>query len=397
MAAMTEGCSVCGKRFDVQFRYQMEERDGGFAFFCSHECHRKAVSGEATGGATCTACQKRFYVELVSQVVRVRGELRHACSEECRKQILAESDGARLSAFTAQPPPIATPATVVTPSPAAVTMTSTSPLPSRPRAAMDAPARLAIFNHKGGTGKTTTSVSIAAGFAARGLKVLLVDTDSQGNVGVSLGIKAEKTLYHVLVMGVRASDAAVHVRPNLDLVVSNETLAAAELFLAGKQNRDRVLRERLASAFDEYDVILLDCSPSLSLMNQNALVVADGILVPVACDFLSLVGVRQVVKTVKNVNQLLHHPVQIHGVLPTFYDARARICRDAVDAMKEHFGDRVLPPIRQATRLKEAPAQGKTIFEYAPESNAAQDYATVVDLLIDGPAKHKTMATAVGQ
>src|SRR5271169_3134627 len=118
MASMTEGCSVCAKRFDVQFRYQMEERDGGFAFFCSHECHRKAVSGEATGGATCTACQKRFYVELVSQVVRVRGELRHARSDECRKQILAESDGARLSAFIAQPPPIVAPAAVVTPSPA---------------------------------------------------------------------------------------------------------------------------------------------------------------------------------------------------------------------------------------------------------------------------------------
>src|SRR4029077_10675539 len=132
------------------------------------------------------------------------------------------------------------------------------------------------------------------------------------------------------------------------------------------------------------------CSPSLSLMNQNALVVADGILVPVACDFLSLVGVRQVVKTVKNVNQLLHHPVQIHGVLPTFYDARARICRDAVDAMKEHFGDRVLPPIRSATRLKEAPAQGKTIFEYAPDSTAAEDYARVVDLLVDGPARDET-------
>jgi len=266
---------------------------------------------------------------------------------------------------------------------------------------MHAPARLAIFNHKGGTGKTTTSVSIAAGFAQRGLKVLLVDTDSQGNVGVSLGIKAEKTLYHVLVMGVRASDAAVRVRPNLDLLVSNETLAAAELFLAGKQNRDRVLRERLASAFDDYDVILLDCSPSLSLMNQNALVVADGIVVPVACDFLSLVGVRQVIKTVKNVNQLLHHPVQIHGVLPTFFDARARICRDAVDALKEHFGDRVLPPIRQATRLKEAPAQGKTIFEYAPESNAAEDYARVVDILVQGAAGGsrggQSLAKAVGQ
>jgi chromosome partitioning protein len=404
MAAMNETCSVCSKAFDVQFRYQMEERDGGFAFFCSHECHRKVVSGEATGGATCSACQKRFCVELVSQVVRVRGELRHACSEECRKQVLAEADGARLGAFAAAaslPPPPSSAPSLAPALGATLGASPASPSSSRAPAAMHAPARLAIFNHKGGTGKTTTSVSIAAGFAQRGLKVLLVDTDSQGNVGVSLGIKAEKTLYHVLVMGVRASDAAVRVRPNLDLIVSNETLAAAELFLAGKQNRDRVLRERLASAFDDYDVILLDCSPSLSLMNQNALVVADGIVVPVACDFLSLVGVRQVIKTVKNVNQLLHHPVQIHGVLPTFFDARARICRDAVEALKEHFGDRVLPPIRQATRLKEAPAQGKTIFEYAPESNAAEDYARVVDILVQGAAcgsrGAKTMAKAVGQ
>jgi chromosome partitioning protein len=375
MAAMTEACSVCTKRFDVQFRYQMEERDGGFAFFCSHECHQRAVSGEANGGATCHACQKRFYVELVSQVVRIRGELRHACSEECRRQILAEEGGQRLGAIApAAPepaPPPAPPSTIA---------------PARTAARMHAPRRLAIFNHKGGTGKTTTSVSIAAGLAARGLRVLLVDTDSQGNVGVSLGVKAEKTLYHVLVMGLRAADAAVKVRPNLDLVVSNETLAAAELYLAGRQNRDRLLRDRLASAFDDYDVVLLDCSPSLSLMNQNALVVADAIVVPVACDFLSLVGVRQVIKTVKNVNSLLHHPVQIHGVLPTFYDARARICRDAVDALKEHFGDRVMPPIRQATRLKEAPAQGKTIFEYAPDSNAAEDYLRVVEILVDGRA-----------
>jgi chromosome partitioning protein len=382
MPAMSETCSVCGKGFDVQFRFQMEERDGGFAFFCSHECHRKAVSGEATGGATCHACQKRFYVELVSQVVRVRGELRHACSDDCRRQILAEADGQRLGSMSAPVP-------IPVRSPAPPDVNEVRDIPRRQAKAMHAPARLAIFNHKGGTGKTTTSVSIAAGFASRGYRVLLVDTDSQGNVGVSLGIKAEKTLYHVLVMGVRVADAAVKVRPNLDLVVSNETLAAAELYLAGRQNRDRILRERLASAFGDYDVVLLDCSPSLSLMNQNALVVADGIVVPVACDFLSLVGVRQVIKTVKNVNALLHHPVQIHGVLPTFYDARARICRDAVDALKEHFGDRVLPPIRQATRLKEAPAQGKTIFEYAPESNAAEDYLRVVDLLVDGPGKQQ--------
>jgi chromosome partitioning protein len=145
-----------------------------------------------------------------------------------------------------------------------------------------------------------------------------------------------------------------------------------------------VLRDRLAPLFEAYDVVVLDCSPSLSLMNQNALVTADGVLVPVACDFLSLVGVRQVIKTVKNVNTLLHHPVQIYGVLPTFYDARARICRDAVETMKEHFGDRCLSPIRSTIKIKEAPAQGKTIFEYAADSNAAEDYLRVVDRLVSG-------------
>ena len=371
----------------------MEERDGGFAFFCSQACHGKAVRGETTGGATCDACSKRFCVELVSQVVRVRGELRHACSDACRTQVLAEA-GRRaprrrvaaptaLAAASSRRPPRRSPARRRSCAPALASAprprSAPPPRPSAP-AAIHAPARLAIFNHKGGTGKTTTSVSIAAGLAARGLQVLLVDTDSQGNVGVSLGVKAEKTLYHVLVMGLRAAGRGGHASARTSTSSSsNETLAAAELYLAGRQNRDRILRDRLVAAFDDYDVVLLDCSPSLSLMNQNALVVADGILVPVACDFLSLVGVRQVIKTVKNVNALLHHPVQIHGVLPTFYDARARICRDAVDALKEHFGERVLPPIRSATRLKEAPAQGKTIFEYAPESNAAEDYLRVVD------------------
>jgi chromosome partitioning protein len=291
------------------------------------------------------------------------------------------------------------------PTPPAATPASAAPAGAKepatiapPKRRIHAPSRLAVFNHKGGTGKTTTSVSIAAGLAARGLRVLLVDTDSQGNVSVSLGVKAEKTLYHVLVMGARAEAAAVHVRPNLDLLAANETLAAAELYLAGRQNRDRVLNDRLASAFAAYDVVLLDCSPSLSLMNQNALVAVEGIIVPVACDFLSLVGVRQVVKTVKNVNALLHHPVQIHGVLPTFYDARARICRDALEALQDHFGDRVFSPIRQATKIKEAPAQGKTIFEFAPDSNAAEDYQRVVDRLVDGTVATMAdeMAQAVG-
>ncbi|WP_394850442.1 ParA family protein [Pendulispora brunnea] len=401
MAAMTESCSICTKRFDVQFRYQMEEREGGFAFYCSQACHDRGLRGEGSGGAVCKACSKRFSVELVSQVLRIRGERTYACSEPCRAQLLAEANGARLGAMAAAEAAQVQQAEraqreraendrVVAEVAASVTSSD-----GGARKKLHGPRRLAIFNHKGGTGKTTTSVSVAAGLAERGLRVLLVDTDSQGNVGVSLGVKATTSLYHVLVMGLKAQDVAVNVRPNFDVLVSNETLAAAELYLAGRQNRDRVLRERLIAAEAGYDVVVLDCSPSLSLLNQNALVFADGILVPVACDFLSLVGVRQVLKTVKNVNSLLRHPVQIFGVLPTFYDARARICRDAVETLKEHFGERCLPPIRQTIKIKEAPAQGRTIYEYAPDSNAAEDYKRVVDIIVDGADARRSSASGM--
>lgn len=387
MPGMHETCTVCARNFEVQFRYQMEERDGAFSFFCSQACHGKRMT---TDGQVCDACHKRFVVELVSQVVRVKGEARYACSEACRTQIMAEAGGQRLG-LTIAPAPAPVPASIPAPIVGAPTPASTpAPPTSSPvtasRKELAGPRRMAIFNHKGGTGKTTTSVSIAAGLAMKGYKVLLVDTDSQGNVGVSLGVKAEKTLYHCLVMGLKPQDVAVKVRDNLDLVPSNETLAAAELYLAGRQNRDRILRDRLAQAANHYDVIMLDCSPSLSLLNQNALVFAEGILVPVACDFLSLVGVRQVLKTVKNVNSLLHHPVSIYGVLPTFYDARARICRDAWSTMKEHFGERCFHPVRQTIKIKEAPAQGKTIYEWAAGSPAAIDYERVVDRIITGHA-----------
>ncbi|NUO49537.1 MAG: AAA family ATPase [Polyangiaceae bacterium] len=254
--------------------------------------------------------------------------------------------------------------------------------PSSSTGKSESPRIIAVFNHKGGTGKTTSAVSVAAGLAMKGKRVLIVDTDAQGNVAVSLAASSERSLYHVLVMGLRVEDAVKEVRPGLDLLPANETLAAAELYLAGRQSRDRVLRDRLAAAAAAYDYVVVDCSPSLSLMNQNALVFADSVLVPVACDYLSLVGVRQVIKTVKNVNALLHHPVQIWGVLPTFFDARAKICHEAVATLKGHFGDRCLLPVRAAIKVKEAPAQGQTIFEYAAGVSAAEDYAAVVDRII---------------
>lgn len=431
MAGIRESCSVCGSDFDVQFRYQMEERDGGFSFYCSQKCLEKSqLGGEGQGDklATCDACAKRFQPELASQVMYLGGRRTYACSMPCRTQLQREASGVRLGEIAAEvtppavapsPPPQTVPRAAATRSsapasaapskrassatspavavpvvpqiaskraaPAVQAASAASAAPEAPKeqaADPSVPRYLAVFNHKGGTGKTTTAVSVAAGLASRGKKVLLVDTDAQGNVSVSLGSNVERSLYHVLVMGLRVADATRVVRPNLDLLGSNETLAAAELYLAGRQNRDRVLSDRLSAAAVGYDYVVLDCSPSLSLMNQNALVFADSVLVPVACDYLSLVGVRQVIKTVKNVNALLHHPVQIWGVLPTFFDSRAKICREAITTLKQHFGDRCLPPVRAAIKVKEAPAQGQTIFEYAAGTPAAEDYGVVVDRII---------------
>lgn len=451
MGGMSETCSVCGADFEIQFRYQMEEKDGGFSFFCSQKCLEKSqLAGEGAGAAaTCDACAKRFTPDLVSQVLYVAGRRRYACSLGCRTQLVREASGARLgdiaaaSVFRPEPDPApstrregglrpeappappapaqgqrlsATVPVAVIPAPAPVRQTpqrgaapasavqsakrgaAPSAAAATAQVAASTPRYLAVFNHKGGTGKTTTAVSVAAGIAARGKRVLLVDTDAQGNVSVSLGANAERSLYHVLVMGLRVADATRTVRPNLDLLPSNETLAAAELYLAGRQNRDRVLSDRLNAAAAAYDYVVLDCSPSLSLMNQNALTFADSVLVPVACDYLSLVGVRQVIKTVKNVNALLHHPVQIWGVLPTFFDGRAKIAREAVSTLTQHFGERCLPPIRQAIKVKEAPAQGQTIFEYAAGTPAADDYLVVVDRIIEsrerGAATPQTGAQA---
>ncbi len=412
----TQSCSVCAAAFEPHFSYQSEERvdsgpDGGeivrVVYFCSQRCLALSHSESADGCAVCESCGAQFAVELAYQVMFVEGRRRYVCNSSCRKQLLGKLRRPRIeTAFAenrapdtipAPPPAMGEPElpAVLDPERASsapagdpvsgdrissvVARPTLMPPPAGPRV-------LAIFNHKGGTGKTTTAVTIAAGLASRGARVLMIDTDGQGNVGVSLGLTPERTLYHVLVMGLDLAQAVVPARENLDLLAANETLAAAELYLAGRRQRDRVLAERLASARQSYDFVIVDCSPSLSLMNQNALVFADALICPVACDYLSLVGVRQVLRTVRHVNTLLRHPIRFWGALPTFFDSRARICHEALSALKEHFGDRCLDPVRLAIKVKEAPAQGRTLLEYAPGSNAAQDYLKIVDRLIGAEA-----------
>ncbi|MCB9523340.1 MAG: ParA family protein [Myxococcales bacterium] len=241
--------------------------------------------------------------------------------------------------------------------------------------------RIAVLNQKGGTGKTTTSVNLAAGLAEAGHRVLIIDLDAQGNVAVSLGLNAPKTIYDVIAEGAHPADCIVKVTDRLDALIANTSLANAELRLAAARDRYKVLANRMQGVTN-YDYIIMDCGPSLSLLNQNALTYADDILIPVSCDYLALVGVKQILRTLKKVNELLLHPVNILGVVPTFFDMRTRISVEAVGTLKAYFKDRVLPPIRVNTRLKEAPSHKKTIFEYAPDSRGAKDYRKLVQRVI---------------
>lgn len=441
MEIQSRECSVCKVRFEVHFRYQVEtweERTAEGrttrceAAYCSQSCLETSHRDRSDGQVACNACARRFRVELAAQVVFTGGRRHYACAPVCRARVLEGARAVRLGEFMnpayagnelAAAAVSASPEAVETPLPApvgeqpkaaplraSVTTGSSTPAPPASRTSPVAspaaesresagtrPRVLAVFNHKGGTAKTTTAVHVAAGLAMRGKRVLLVDTDGQGNVATSLGTSFERSLYHVIVMRLGFREAIVSARPNLDLVPADETLAAAELYLAGQKQRDRVLSARFAEARTQYDVVVVDCSPSLSLLNQNALVMADAVLCPVACDYLSLVGVRQVVRTVKQVNRLLSHRIGFWGVLPTFFDARARVCHDALDALRQHFGAVCLDPIRLTHRVKEAPSQGKTLFEYAPTSTAAEDYGKVVERLMRQEGPRQTADVSMGE
>jgi chromosome partitioning protein len=261
--------------------------------------------------------------------------------------------------------------------------------------------RVAILNQKGGTGKTTTAVNLAAGLAEREQQVLLVDSDAQGNVGVSLGVAGERSLYHVIVDGAEPSDAAVPVRKHLDVITSDATLAAAEIWLARQREdqRSRVLTKRLnlMQVSRKYDHVIIDCGPSLNLLNQNALSYVDEVIIPVTCDYLALVGVKQVLKTIKDVERHLGHAVRISAVLPTFYDGRTRLAREVLETLQGHFKTKCLEPIRLNTRLAEAPSHKKTIFEYAPVSHGAADYNRVVDWVLSTTAHIETATNSEAQ
>ncbi len=240
---------------------------------------------------------------------------------------------------------------------------------------------ISVLNYKGGTGKTTTAVNLAAGLAIRGERVLCIDLDAQGNLAAHLGVQHPRVLRHMLLGRAEPESCIVGARDNLDLIISDESLQQVEgalWQLADSSAAHRVFGNKMRS-INGYEYIILDHSPSASLVNESGLFFTREIIVPVSMEYLALLGVRQVIGMMNSIASSLDNQVQIALVVPTFYDPRLRKDREIMEILQRHFGDRVTEPIHTNVCLSEAPGHRMSIYEYAPRSTGAVDYALLVE------------------
>ena len=241
--------------------------------------------------------------------------------------------------------------------------------------------KIAIVGFKGGIGKTTTCVNLGAALALRGRRVLLIDTDTQANLAISLGIQGnDDSLAEVLNRKAKAEDCVVPARENLELLPSSLGLFKAQQRMVLEMAREEIFLE-LFAGLTGYDYQLIDCAPSVSLLTVNAVAYVEEVFIPVSMEMLALAGTRQFMRYLRDISRLLGRGASIRLIVPTFYDPRRRVSEVVLQALIKDFGPRVTPPIRIDTKLSEAPGDGKTIFEYAPGGRGATDYARLAELV----------------
>lgn len=238
---------------------------------------------------------------------------------------------------------------------------------------------ISLANQKGGVGKTTTAINLSASLARLGKRVLLVDADPQANASSGLGVEIrelEKTIYECLVNQIDPHTAVIHTNvDNLDLIPSHIDLVGAEIEMLNLENREQLMKNLLNTLRQEYDYILIDCSPSLGLITVNALTASDTVVIPVQCEFFALEGIAKLLSTIKIIKQNLNPGLQIEGFLLTMYDNRLRLSTQVYEEVKRHFGDLVFDTvIPRNVRLSEAPSHGLCVMDYDASSKGAKCY-----------------------
>jgi chromosome partitioning protein len=257
---------------------------------------------------------------------------------------------------------------------------------------------IALANQKGGVAKTTSTLNLGVALAELGRRVLLVDLDPQSNLSMSQGVdidELERTMYDVLVSG--APLEGLIERREVDLAPAGIELAGAELALSATFGREKALERALAPVKDRYDYVLLDTPPSLGLLTINAMVAADGVIVPVQCEYLSLRGLAQLRETLSQVREHLNPRVRIVGILPTMFDGRTIHCREAIALLEENFGDLVFRTrVGKTIRYAEAPVQGTSVIGYEPDGQASRWYRQLAaEVIATGGPEAESGAEAV--
>lgn len=266
---------------------------------------------------------------------------------------------------------------------------------------------IAVINQKGGVGKTTTSANLGAALAVKGKKTLLIDLDAQSNLGAHLGIGGHSdslaedsaaelatveadqlplpSIYDVLKGTKRLDEVIIHRSENLDIVPSSLLLSAADLELGGVVGRELILKRALKSVESSYDAVVVDCPPALGLLSLNALAAVEKVVIPVQSEYLALHGVRQLLDTIDQVRSIYNPSLVVGGVLICLHDSRRRLARAVADTIRAYFGELVFNTvIRTNVALAEAPANGQSIFEYAPKSTGAEDYQSLAEEILKG-------------